>query len=147
MDKNKDKDKDTSKDTHKDKEKDMNKDMDKDKDQDQDKNCILKVSDKNVCRDYTATYKNPGSLKTHMVKIHLYKNIEFLCEICNNTFDTVQKLSRHKKSHVNIQLYHVPIHRNIMFICITYFIQNKLLFKLEKLVAMIEIAVENKTGF
>ena len=34
-----------------------------------------------------------------------------------------------------------------MFICITYFIQNKLLFKLEKLVAMIEIAVENKTGF
>ena len=110
MDTNKDKDKDTSKDTNKDTEKDMNKDkdmdkekdMDKDKDQDQDKNCILKVSDKNICRDYTATYKNTGSLKTHMVKIHLYKNIEFLCEICNNTFDTVQKLSRHKKSHMNI---------------------------------------------
>ena len=87
-------------DTNKDKDKD--KDMDKDKDQDQDKNCILKVSDNNVCRDCPVTYKNPGSLKTHMIKIHLYKNFEFLCEICNNTFDMVQKLSRHKKSHMNV---------------------------------------------
>ena len=89
-------------DTNKDKDKDKDMDKDKDTDQDQDKNCILKVSDNNVCRDCLVTYKNPGSLKTHMMKKHLYKNIEFLREKCNNTFDTVQKLSRHKKSHMNV---------------------------------------------
>ena len=65
--------------------------------------CILKVSDKNVCRDCTATYKNAGCIKTHMLKVHLYTNIEFICETCTNTFDMVHKLSWHKKSHLNVQ--------------------------------------------
>ena len=45
------------------------------------------------------TYKSAGSLETHMVGLHGYSSVLFLCEKCNNTFLTPKCLTRHQKSH------------------------------------------------
>jgi hypothetical protein len=60
---------------------------------------ILEVLEVNPCIDCKKSFKRAGSLKTHLIKEHKYKSVEFICDICKNTFDEPKKLTRHKKGH------------------------------------------------
>ena len=57
----------------------------------------LTVNETFKCEICGNTYKQMGYLNSHMNKKHVKQN-NFTCDICNLSFDTDRKLSRHTKT-------------------------------------------------